>query len=93
MVVGVNRFTDDSPPLAIHAPDYSALEGDQRTRLAQVKRSRNSHEVTAALQQVRRSAREAGPLMPPIIDAVRARVTLGEISDTLRDVWGAYRPA
>ncbi len=33
------------------------------------------------------------PLMPPIIDAVRARATLGEISDTLRDVWGVYRPA
>ena len=31
--------------------------------------------------------------MPPIIDAVRARATLGEISDTLRDVWGVYRPA
>ena len=33
------------------------------------------------------------PLMPPILDAVRARATLGEISDTLRDVWGVYRPA
>jgi methylmalonyl-CoA mutase N-terminal domain/subunit len=31
--------------------------------------------------------------MPPIIEAVRARTTLGEISDTLRDVWGVYRPA
>jgi methylmalonyl-CoA mutase N-terminal domain/subunit len=33
------------------------------------------------------------PLMPSIVEAVRARSTLGEISDTLRDVWGVYRPA
>jgi methylmalonyl-CoA mutase N-terminal domain/subunit len=31
--------------------------------------------------------------MPPILEAVRARATLGEISDTLRQVWGIYRPA
>ncbi|MDF2775243.1 MAG: hypothetical protein K0S86_4743, partial [Geminicoccaceae bacterium] len=33
------------------------------------------------------------PLMPLIVDAVRARCTVGEISDTLRDVWGEHRPA
>ena len=33
------------------------------------------------------------PLMPPILEAVRARATLGEISDELRKVWGVYRPA
>ena len=92
VVVGVNRYTDDSPPLSIRTPDFSALETEQRARLAQLKRGRDSTAVTAALNQVRIAASGAAPLMPPIIDAVRVRCTLGEISDTLRDVWGVYRP-
>jgi methylmalonyl-CoA mutase N-terminal domain/subunit len=93
VVVGVNRFTDDSPPLPIETPDYSALEAEQRSRLAEVKRRRNSGQVSTALEEVRLAAASAAPLMPPIIGAVRARATLGEISDTLRSVWGIYRPA
>ena len=92
VVVGVNRFTDDSPPLSIEAPDFSALEGEQRARLADVKRTRDSAAVTTALAAISRSASGTAPLMPPIIDAVRARATLGEISDALRTVWGVYRP-
>ena len=38
-MVGVNRYIDDSPPLSIQAPDFSALEGEQRARLAEIKRS------------------------------------------------------
>jgi methylmalonyl-CoA mutase N-terminal domain/subunit len=45
------------------------------------------------LEKVQQAGDTAAPLMPPIIDAVRARATLGEISDTLRGVWGVYRPA
>ena len=93
VVVGVNRYIDDSPPLSIYTPDFSALETEQRARLAQVRRGRDSAAVAAALNKVRRAAGGSDPLMPPIIDAVRARSTLGEISDTLRDVWGVYRPA
>jgi methylmalonyl-CoA mutase N-terminal domain/subunit len=93
VVVGVNRYADDSPPLSIQAPDFSALEAEQRARLAEVKRSRNGSAVASALQTVRQAAAGTNPLMPPIIEAVRARTTLGEISDTLRDVWGVYRPA
>ena len=41
-----------------------------------------------------RAARDpAAPLMDPILDAVRARATVGEISDVLRGVWGVYRPS
>jgi methylmalonyl-CoA mutase N-terminal domain/subunit len=92
VVVGINRYTDDSPPLTNQTPDYSALEADQRTRLGKVKRSRDSKTVAATLLRIRQSAEGAGPLMLPIIEAVRARATLGEISDTLREVWGIYRP-
>jgi methylmalonyl-CoA mutase N-terminal domain/subunit len=92
VVVGVNRFTDDSPPLPIENPDYSMLEAEQRSRLAEVKRTRDASRVAAALDEVRHAAGSAAPLMPPIINAVRARATLGEISDVLRSVWGVYRP-
>jgi methylmalonyl-CoA mutase, N-terminal domain len=92
VIVGVNRFTDDSSSLPIETPDYSALEGEQCSRLAEIKRSRNGEAVVSALGVVKEAAGGTAPLMPPIIDAVRARATLGEISDTLRDVWGLYRP-
>jgi methylmalonyl-CoA mutase N-terminal domain/subunit len=92
-VVGVNRFTDDSPPLSIETPDFSALEAEQRSRLGEVKRRRGAQAVTKALETISEAAAGTAPLMPPIVDAVRARATLGEISDTLRAVWGVYRPA
>ncbi|HEY3013346.1 MAG TPA: methylmalonyl-CoA mutase family protein [Gemmatimonadales bacterium] len=92
IVVGVNRFTDASPPHAIEMPDFSALESRQRARLAEVKRRRDPKPVETALQAVSKAAAGADPLMSPIITAVRARATLGEISDALRSVWGVYRP-
>jgi methylmalonyl-CoA mutase, N-terminal domain len=92
-VVGVNRFTDDSPPVSIETPDFSGLEVEQRKRLAVVKRERDARAVSAALETITKAASGTLPLMPPIITAVRARATLGEISDALRAVWGVYRPA
>ena len=68
VVVGVNRFTDDSPPLAIEAPDFSALESQQRARLAEVKRRRDSKAVQGALGAVTAAAAGTTPLLPPIID-------------------------
>jgi methylmalonyl-CoA mutase N-terminal domain/subunit len=93
VVVGVNRFSDDSPPTSIANPDFSALEDQQRIRLAQIKRGRNAEAVTESLTELGRVAQGVEPLMPLIITAVRARATLGEISDTLRQVWGVYRPS
>jgi methylmalonyl-CoA mutase, N-terminal domain len=91
-VVGVNRFTDDSPPLGVETPDFSALEQQQRTALEQRKRARDHQAVEGTLGTIRAAAGDEQPLMEPIIAAVRARATLGEISDCLRDVWGVYRP-
>jgi methylmalonyl-CoA mutase N-terminal domain/subunit len=93
VVVGVNRYTDESPALTIEAPDFSALESQQRARLAELKRRREAKAVKAALGAITQAASGSGPLMPSIIDAVRVRATLGEISDALRGVWGVYRPA
>jgi methylmalonyl-CoA mutase N-terminal domain/subunit len=91
VVVGVNRFSDGSPPPVIEAPDFSALEVQQKSRLAVVRRQRDPAAVESALGHLRSAAAERGSLMPLIVAAVRARATLGEISDALRAVWGVYR--
>ncbi len=92
VIVGVNRFIDDSTVPLAPAPDFHALASRQRDRLSAARAARNSATVAGALGQLRTAAAGTGPLMPFIIEAVRARATLGEISDTLRDVFGIYRP-
>ncbi|MGH7582429.1 MAG: acyl-CoA mutase large subunit family protein [Gemmatimonadales bacterium] len=91
IVVGVNRYTDDAPPPAITSPDFHGLETDQVARVRRARASRDAAEVDGALRAVAGAAREQAPLMPLIVDAVRSRATLGEISDALRQVWGSYR--
>jgi methylmalonyl-CoA mutase len=72
-------------------PDYSALARRQLARLAEVRGRRDGGEVQRTREALRRAALDrAAPLLPPIIEAVRARATLGEISDTLRDAWGVH---
>jgi methylmalonyl-CoA mutase, N-terminal domain len=98
VVVGVNAFTDDSPPLAIPTPDFRALEQDQLARLARTRSLRDEGAVKRtldALGAASASEHDEAPaqIMPLIIDAARARATLGEIADTLASAWGMYRPA
>lgn len=92
VVVGVNKFTDGSPVPVIPAPDFSALAARQKTRLAVVRSKRDGDAVRHRLAALSAVAAGTGTLMPVVIDAVRARATLGEISDTLRQAWGVYRP-
>jgi methylmalonyl-CoA mutase N-terminal domain/subunit len=93
VVVGVNRYTDESEIPSITAPDYSALAAVQRQRVSEARRRRDAAQVTPALEAVRTGARQPDePLLPAILEAVRARATVGEISDVLREVWGVYRP-
>jgi methylmalonyl-CoA mutase N-terminal domain/subunit len=89
-VVGVNRFTDQSVPTVVPAPDYGALEREQRARLDAVKQSRDAGAVAAALEAVRRAAVSDAGMMAPILAAVRVRATIGEISDAMRLAWGVY---
>jgi methylmalonyl-CoA mutase N-terminal domain/subunit len=92
VVVGVNRFADGRAVPDIARPDYSALADRQKARLQQVRAGRDGNVVRRTLAQVESAARGPGPLMPMIIEAVRARASLGEISDALRAAWGVYRP-
>jgi methylmalonyl-CoA mutase N-terminal domain/subunit len=93
-IVGVNRFQSErEEPIDLGQPDFSALEQTQRAQLARLKSERDDSEVRARLEAIREAARGTDNLMPHIIDAVKAMVTLGEISDALRAEWGTYRPA
>jgi methylmalonyl-CoA mutase N-terminal domain/subunit len=100
VIVGVNKFSDGKEPPLIPAPNFSALEKDQIARLGAVKVRRDAAKVSgtlAALSEASKSYATAGakrePLMPLIIDAVRARASVGEIADALREQWGVYRPS
>jgi methylmalonyl-CoA mutase N-terminal domain/subunit len=100
LVVGVNKYADEAQPPIIPAPDYSALADEQSKRLAEVRRSRDAGKVRVALDALSEASRvyaTAGarrpPLMELIVDAARARASVGEIADTLRETWGEYRPA
>ncbi len=92
IIVGVNEFTVEED----HHDDLLkvdlALEKRQKERVAGVRAERNQAAAQAACDRVGQVARDGGNLMPAIIDAVRAYVTLGEISDTLRNEFGEYRP-
>ncbi|MEK6613093.1 MAG: methylmalonyl-CoA mutase family protein [Gemmatimonadota bacterium] len=93
VIVGVNKFADGAESLEIPAPNYSQLETEQASRVASVKASRDASAVGAALGALEQAARAGQAiLMPLIIDAVRARASVGEISDALERVWGRYRP-
>ncbi|MDR0787005.1 MAG: methylmalonyl-CoA mutase family protein [Gemmatimonadota bacterium] len=92
VVVGVNRYRDESPAPVLPRPDFRALESAQRERLALLRAARDPAAVTASLQAITRAAAGTGNLIPLMIEAVKAQVTLGEISDALRLVWGTYRP-
>jgi methylmalonyl-CoA mutase N-terminal domain/subunit len=95
VIVGVNRFADEEATLSIVVPDYSALEKAQVKSVKALRKKRDADDVTRTLAALRAaSAKDSKQLklMPIIIEAVRARATVGEISETLAANWGFYRP-
>jgi methylmalonyl-CoA mutase N-terminal domain/subunit len=92
VVVGVNRYVlDDEVPIPLLKID-PALEQKQIDRLAGVRARRDSAAVEARLAALREAAAKDGVnLMPLIVDAARDYVTLGEMCDALREVWGVWR--
>jgi len=89
-VVGVNAYNEDEGETVIAQPDYRALEAEQRGRVQGIKAQRDAAKVDAALRELREAERAQTNLLPPIIGAVKAMATLGEISDVLREAWGTY---
>jgi methylmalonyl-CoA mutase N-terminal domain/subunit len=91
VIVGVNRFTStESPPDVVgYELDPEAL-GRQLARLSDVRGSRHSQAVSAALAEISRVARGEENLMPALIHAVKEYCTLGEIVNVLKDEWGEF---
>ncbi len=89
VVVGVNRYTVEEPQPDIFGMD-PALEREQKERLAAVKDQRDAEAVASTLRSVTAAARSDENLMPHIVEAIRKRASLGEISDALREVYGTY---
>jgi len=92
-VVGVNAFQDERDEPRMEQPDYPALEANQRAGVTGLKAQRDPDEVRSVLTAVREAARSGDNLLPPMIGAVKALATLGEISDILREEWGTYDEA
>ncbi len=92
-VVGVNchRDPNEKPPPVFRVDPQ--LEAEQRLRLAARKAARDPRRVAERLAAVEAAAAGDGPLLEPIVDALRGEVSLGEICARLRGVWGVWRPA
>jgi methylmalonyl-CoA mutase N-terminal domain/subunit len=93
VVVGVNRYTESEeaqPPVIFRTDQRAANE--QLARLRTHRQQRGADGAATALAALRTAAADDAELMPPILEAVRADATLGEICGTLRDVFGEYQP-
>jgi methylmalonyl-CoA mutase N-terminal domain/subunit len=91
VIVGVNEFAGQADaPIELYRMN-PALEAQQCARLSTFKQRRNSDETRRALDAITATARTEANLMPPIVAAVQAHATLGEIADALRSVFGEHR--
>ena len=90
LIVGVNAYEDeDEQPIETLYIDRKVADG-QAGKLERLRRERDNAAVERALEGLRQSAEGDTNLMPPILDAIRAYATLGEMCDVLRGVFGVY---
>jgi methylmalonyl-CoA mutase N-terminal domain/subunit len=93
VVVGVNRFVvEEGKPIQLQRID-EALERKQVERLRALRDRRDAKPWKDSLQKIEGAARSGANLMPQILGAVEANATVGEISDTMRRVFGEYKEA
>ena len=93
ITVGVNEYcTDNALDIPLLRVDRAG-EQLQIERLNEVRRSRDNRDATHKLRALEQAARGSENLMPPLLDAVNAYATLGEMMDVLRDVFGEYQPS
>ncbi|HUL59975.1 MAG TPA: methylmalonyl-CoA mutase family protein, partial [Anaeromyxobacteraceae bacterium] len=90
VVVGQNAFEAEDAPVPVLKVD-PALEERQAARVKAFRAARDGAAARAAVDRVRKAARGTDNLVPPILAAVKARATLGEIADAMRDVFGEHR--
>ncbi len=92
VVVGVNRFQADQeePQQPLHVDP--AIEREQADLLARLRSARNAAEHKRRLDDLKRAAEGTQNVLVPLREALRARATVGEVCDALREVWGVYQP-
>ena len=93
IIVGLNAYpSPEEPMIPVLDIDNDAVRESQVSRLAQLKRDRDTPAVKQALEELERCASTGdGNLLECAVDAARKRVTLGEISSALEQVWGRYQ--
>ncbi len=91
ILVGVNEFADDASPDIEFLRIDPRVEQQQRDVLDTIHKRRDDGEVKRTLDAIRKAAEGTDNLMPHILDAVRAEVTLGEIIGLLKEVFGEYQ--
>jgi len=92
IIVGLNEYSIEGEecPIELLRIDPK-VEKEQVARLQKLKRERDNRKVKEALEKLHYAAEKDENLMPTIIEAVKAYVTLGEITEVLRQVYGEYR--
>ncbi|WP_167758908.1 methylmalonyl-CoA mutase [Thermaerobacter sp. FW80] len=90
-VVGVNKYVlaEEEQPEILRVPDE--VQERQVQRLRDIRRTRDNRRVSQALRDLKAAARSGENLMPRLLECARAYATLGEMCDTLREVFGEYR--
>jgi len=91
IIVGVNEFIDEDEKIEIPIlliPER--VEKEQKHRLQDLRKMRNNNEVVTKLQVLKKAAEENQNLMPALVDCAKAYCTLGEMVNTLKEVFGEY---
>ncbi|MEY4804690.1 MAG: hypothetical protein RL331_1209 [Bacteroidota bacterium] len=92
IIVGVNRYqTTEESQIEIREVDNTEVRKSQIARLEQIKTQRNAQEVAMLLAELKSAAQDKGNLLEIAVRCAKARCTLGEISDTLEEVFGRYQ--
>ena len=91
IIVGLNQFQMEEEPLRDILRIKPEVEQYQKEKLARVKKERDNTKVKETLTVLKKAAQGTENVVPPILEAVKVYATLGEISDTLREVFGEYR--
>jgi methylmalonyl-CoA mutase N-terminal domain/subunit len=90
IVVGVNKFQAEEEPIPVMRIDEK-IERDQVARVQAVRAKRDAQATENALKAIETAANGTENLLPHILNAVESYATVGEISHTLRKIWGEYR--
>ncbi len=91
VIVGVNDFVSEYAGIADVLKFNPEVEGRQKARLARVRQERDSAKVAGGLERLEAAARSEGSIIPALMECVEAYATVGEMTDTLRKVFGTQR--